>query len=313
VIRWVRAVEAWLDGVGLRRAVLLSAGSAGLAAAVVSGVALGQLSAAVTAARGATGGEQGPLPALVGQAVAESLAQATATDPIAAQDFGRRFARTSKAVDAAVPAAARGGLTADQRSALTRFGRSWQEYQDARLAALKPAARGDAARGDAPGGDAGGRARLERARLAPALARTLAALQAVTVTARDASRERDLRARGAYYRAQLVLALLLAIGLVGSAALLRLAGEVLARVVGRVAAFLRGDPGRRSGSAESHDPTDGTGQGSAELARGMVAATDLMQAAVTRLERAHRELAARTVAGPAATDDGWWLRPSSPR
>ncbi|HEY6795353.1 MAG TPA: hypothetical protein VI248_11800 [Kineosporiaceae bacterium] len=264
MFRWVRRVEAWLDAVGLRRTVLLAVGSAGLAAALVSGVAIGQLSTAVGAGRDRVGADPEPLRELVCQAAAESLTQSTATDAAVAQEYGRRFARTSRAVDDAVLAAAARRLTEGQRAALDRFGRSWQQLRDAR-----PAGRGLAARGDR-----GGPARVARARFAPALAGALTALQAVDVSWLKAAQAGDLHARGAYYRAQLVLALLLAAGLAGTAALLRLGYQSAANRLRRWAAFLRGDAQDDAG-------------------REAVPAAGVAPAFTVQ----------------AGTDPGWWLRP----
>jgi len=298
VIDRLRRLDAWLGARGIRRTVLLVVGCAGLAAALVAGVGAAQV--------GRVGG-----PARAGAVVDGAVADA---DRVQALFWRARFAgssagdasqpaiqvrqtaqqqaqqqvqqtvqqaerQVSQALGAAVDRSA--ATTAAERRAAIDAARSWARYLDVRRARPASSARVDTAAGD-----------------------VVAGLDALAATARRAAGERADAAGRTYLRARIVLVLLLCLGLLGAAGLLRLLVGGLAgawrRRVEQVTALLAPGPGRPRPAGDVERPS--------------AVMTAVLRDAARRLEARDPGFPARhDLVSPDDGDTRWWLASAAPR
>jgi hypothetical protein len=281
-------VERWLETVGIRRAVLLAVGSAGLAAVAVAGFGLDRLDAVDAASRASADAassvaDAGALRELFWQARYEALAEAAAADDAEATTHRSRFATASRRIARTVAAYRSDHLTAAERAALTGFGRAWQRFLDA----------GPQARQDSPAG--------------PAAA---SAVQTLQEAARAAASDAAARAERTAGRTHALAVLALLVGLALATALARLvAATVLVRgrvLVEGLLGVLRADP-----AAEPPPATADAGP-TGDLARRGAEAAEAIRATTGRLRQARCPLPGARVPVPDRSDgERWWLQPGS--
>jgi len=291
-------LHARLEVLGIRRAVLLTVGAAGLAAAFVAGVGAVQV------------GRVGA-PLRSGAVVDAATADADRFQAL----FWRARSSSAGAVErqlsqalAEAGAGARDGAgagagerTAGERTALAGLSRAWQRYLLVRRARPSSAGSASAGREDA------------------AADAVVARLDALVSSARAAAGERAGTADRAYLTAKALLVLLFCVGSLGAAGLLRLAvGHLLAwcsRRARRALRFLRDDP----------EPAPAAPAPAGDAGRPVGAATALLRDTARRLDARHAGCGNITDAeqdvgrdvgrdvGSACPGAQWWLHPAAQR